>query len=176
MTAVRITGGIARGRVLREPVGSGVRPTSARVREALFSMLGQDQRGQRILDAFGGAGLVGLEAWSRGAQVTVFERDRRTWRGIVQRGEQVGADWTVRHGDVIVLARHLEPFDGVFADPPYGTDPAVVIEALAPLARAWLVLETDAGTSVPAEAGALPLDRVRRYGRTQLAVYRHAGS
>jgi len=142
------------------------------VREALFSMLGQDQHGRRILDAFGGAGLVGLEAWSRGARVTVFERDRRTCRSIVLRGEQVGADWTVRHGDVMVLAPRLEPFDGVFADPPYGTDPMAVIDALAPLAGDWLVLETEAGASAPNEAGALPLDRVRRYGRTQLIVYR----
>ncbi|MBW1880318.1 MAG: RsmD family RNA methyltransferase, partial [Deltaproteobacteria bacterium] len=48
MSSVRITGGVARGRVLREPIPSRVRPTSARVREALFSMLGQDQHGRRI--------------------------------------------------------------------------------------------------------------------------------
>ena len=175
MSAVRITGGVARGRVLREPVASGVRPTAARVREALFSMVGQDQHGRTILDAFGGAGLVGLEAWSRGARVTVFERDRRAWQAIVRRGEQVGAEWIVRQGDVLAQAPRLTPFDGVFADPPYGTDPAAVIAALAPLAGEWLVLETDTGVEVPAEAGALPLDRVRRYGRTQLVVYRRRG-
>ena len=71
---MRITGGTLKGRVLPVPVSSGVRPTSSRVREALFSMVGNHLDGVTWLDAFGGAGLTALEASSRGAAVTVFEK------------------------------------------------------------------------------------------------------
>lgn len=168
----RLTGGTARGRVLREPVPSGVRPTSARVREALFSIVGQDLSGRRVLDAFGGSGLVGLEAWSRGADVTVYEQSRRALAAIRRNGEAVGATWTVKQGDVLLAARALSPFDGVFADPPYGTSPEAVLGALGPLASDWLVLETDLRDDVPPQAGTLTLDRMREYGGTRLWVYR----
>lgn len=167
--AVRLTGGHARGRVLREKVPAGVRPTSARVREALFAMVGPDLTGLRFLDAFGGAGLVGLEAWSRGAQVVVVEKRRGVARSIERRGAEVDADWTVRSGDVLRL--DLEPFDIVFADPPYAmtTEP---LEVLAPLANHCLVLEAAKDVEMPAAAGSLRLDRVRVYGGSKLAVYR----
>lgn len=142
------------------------------MREALFSIVGQDLAGQRILDAFGGAGLIGLEAWSRGATVTVVERDRRTLEAIRRRGEDLGAAWTVRGGDVLRLAESLDRFDGVFADPPYADDPRRVLDVLAPIASDWLVLETAAATVCPAAAGALTLDRSREYGSTKLWVYR----
>ncbi len=170
--SLRLTGGRARGRVLREPVPRGVRPTSARVREALFSLIGQDLEGQRVLDAFGGSGLLGLEAWSRGAEVTLYEVDRRAVQALRRRGDQVGAEWAVRQGDVLLAARHLSPFDGVLADPPYGTSPERVLSVLGPLAARWLVLEADARSEVPEEAGALRLDRMREYGGTKLWVYR----
>jgi len=170
--SVRITGGVARGRVLSATAPPGVRPTAARVREALFSMVGQALDGQTVLDAFGGAGLVGLEAWSRGARVTVFERERRAWQGIVAAGKALGAEWTVRHDDVLRRAGSLGQFDGVFADPPYGTDPEAVIGALGPLAKRWFVMEMEAGAEVPEKAGELGLDRRRRYGKTELVVYR----
>lgn len=148
----------------------GVRPTSSRVREALFSIVGQDLGGATVLDAFGGAGLVGLEAWSRGAEVTVFERDRRALAAIRRHGEALEAEWTVRRGDV--LKAELPVFDGVFADPPYGTDPAEVIGVLGPKAGRWLVFEAPAGIEVPEQAGELELNRVREYGDTALFVYR----
>jgi len=170
--SIRLTGGVARGQVLREAVADGVRPTSSRVREALFSIVGQDLGGETVLDAFGGAGVVALEAWSRGATVTVFERDRTALHGIVARGKQVKATWTVRQGDVLREAGSLPRFDGVFADPPYGTDPAVVIGALGALATRWFVIEVPTGAVVPEAAGVLPLDRRRAYGTTELVVYR----
>lgn len=172
MAGLRLTGGVARGRVVRGPLGPGVRPTSARVREALFSLVGQDLAGQTFLDAYGGSGLIGLEAWSRGARVTVVEKDRRASREIAERGSAVGADWVVLHGDITRRASSLGGFDVVFADPPYDTPPAAVLRLLAPLAGRVLVLEVDARTAVPAEAGGLRLDRERTYGRTGLCVYR----
>jgi 16S rRNA (guanine966-N2)-methyltransferase len=170
--SMRITGGSARGRLLKEPVGQGVRPTSARVREALFSVIGQDLSGQSVLDAFGGAGLVGLEAWSRGALVTVVEKDRAALAALRARGQDLRATWEVVGGDVLELGPRWEGFDGVFCDPPYAMAPGPVIERLGPLARRWFVYEARAGVALPASVGPLRLDRPRAYGDTTLWVYR----
>jgi len=170
--SIRLTGGAARGLVLRESVADGVRPTSSRVREALFSIVGQDLAGETVLDAFGGAGIVGLEAWSRGATVTVMERDRAAYQGIVARGKQAKATWTVKHGDVLRDAGTLGVFDGVFADPPYASDPVEIVAKLGPLAKMWFVIEVAGGATVPEQAGTLALDRRRAYGTTELVIYR----
>ena len=139
------------------------------MREALFSMVGQHLGGWTVLDAFGGSGLLGLEAWSRGGEVTVYDRDRRAVAAIRANGAALGAGWKVRRGDV--LAAGLEVFDLVLADPPYATDPGVVLQALAPSARRALVLETASSANLPASVGTLRLDRRRAYGDTALALY-----
>lgn len=166
---LKLTGGAARGRVLRERVPEGVRPTSARVREALFAILGQDLSGESFLDAFGGSGLVALEAWSRGAEVTVVERSRRVAASLRRRAAEVGAELRLLEGDTFDI--DLPVVDIVFGDPPYvlGTTP---LEVLAGVARRVLVLEADRVVKVPGRAGDLSLDRVRIYGGSQLAVYR----
>lgn len=175
MTAPRLTGGTARGRPVGSRVPEGVRPTSARVREALFSILGQDLTGIRVLDAFGGTGLLGLEAWSRGAEVAIVEKVAEHARAIAEAARALGARGvTVKAGDVLRVAPGLGRFDGVLVDPPYALDPGPILEVLAPLADGWLVLEADARTIVPAEVGGLRADAPRRYGDTTLRVYRRA--
>lgn len=170
-TGLRLTGGIARGRVLRERVPDGVRPTSSRVREALFAMVGQDLDGVDFLDAFGGSGLVALEAWSRGASVTVVECSRSVAASLRRRAKEVDAALNIIEGDTFATA--LPEADVVFADPPYvlGTEP---LEVLAKVTREVLVLEAARDVSLPPRAGELSLDRVRAYGGSQLAVYRRA--
>ena len=79
-------------------------------------MVGQDLAGTRVLDAYGGTGLLGLEAWSRGAEVVVVERDPRTASAIRANAERLGADVDVRTGDVLALLPSLGRFDGVLAD------------------------------------------------------------
>lgn len=170
----RISGGRARGRPLVAEVPVGARPTSSRVREALFSLVGHDLEGRTVLDAFGGSGLLALEAWSRGARVTVVERDPRAVKRIRQNAAGFGAELRILTGDVLRLAPSLGRFDGVLVDPPYALEPGPVLEGLAPLVGDWLVLETDEGTP-PAEVGGLRLERRRVYGGTALAVY-HPGS
>lgn len=169
--APRITGGAARGRPLSRPVPDGVRPTASRVREALFSLVGHDLAGVRVLDAFGGTGLLGFEAWSRGADVTIVERDPATARAIAANAEALGAPIDLRRGDVLALASELPPFDGLLVDPPYREDPARILAILAPLAQDWLVLESDARVAAPAAPG-LAEDRRRTYGGSALTVYR----
>jgi 16S rRNA (guanine966-N2)-methyltransferase len=170
----KLTGGTARGRPLPTPIPSGVRPTASRVREALFSMVGQDLSGWRVLDAFGGAGLLGLESWSRGAEVVVVELNPQTARCIETNARQLGADLQVRVGDVLALAPGLGTFELVLADPPYRDDPRQVVGALAPVTADWLVLETDEGTAAPEAPAGLVLDRRRVYGGTALVIYRRA--
>jgi 16S rRNA (guanine(966)-N(2))-methyltransferase RsmD len=173
--SLRITGGVLKGREVPEAVGAGIRPTSSRVREALFDLVGHDLGGTTVLDAFGGSGLVAIEAWSRGAEVTVTERSPRAARAIARRAEALGAEIAVRVADAERLAPELGEFDGIFVDPPYAADPGPAVRALAPRARSWLVLEVE-GDRPPPDAPPLRVDRVRRYGRTSLVVYRSDSS
>lgn len=169
----RVTGGEFRGRVLTEPVADGVRPTSDRAREALFSIIGQDLSGMRLLDAFGGTGLLAIEARSRGADVVVVERSRLALKGIRARLAELGiSDVVVREGDVIALAPSIGRFDGVLVDPPWDFDPEPILGALGTLASSFLVLEADADRVCPDRAGPLALERTRQYGRTKLWIYR----
>lgn len=167
-----LTGGVARGRRLAAPIPTGVRPTSARVREAVFSMVGHDLEGVRVLDAFGGSGLLALEAWSRGAAVTVVERDRAALAAIRANAAALGATIEIRAGDIGAVARSVGRFDGVLVDPPYDMAADDALEILAPLTGEWLVLESAVTDEPPAARAGLSLDRRRRYGGTMLTVYR----
>lgn len=142
----RIIGGSAGGRRLRSPRGGLTRPTSDRVREALFSAVESalgPLDGLRFLDLYAGSGAVGLEARSRGASsVTLVEQDRRTASLISENARAVGlADVRVVCSAV---ARHLTgapdaPYDVAFADPPYALAVDEVITDLVALAgRGWL--------------------------------------
>lgn len=168
----KITGGVARGRMLAESVGPDVRPTSSRVREALFSMIGHDLSEIRILDAYGGTGLLGLEAWSRGAEVTIVESNPTSARTIEANAAALGAPVRIRTGRVEELAPGLGRFDGVIADPPYRFDPVPIVAALTAVSDGWLVLETDERVEAPDAPAGWAIDRRRTYGGTALVVYR----
>jgi 16S rRNA (guanine966-N2)-methyltransferase len=183
----RIIGGEAGGRRIKTPTGDATRPTSDRVREALFSAvdaaLGSLQ-GLRFLDVYAGSGAVGLEARSRGAGVvTLVEHDRRTARLIRENIETLG----MSRVDVVVAqaARTLAqspkaPYDVVFLDPPYAL-PAADLEAdlRALVDHAWLahqavvVVERSTRDEGPTWPPGLAGDRSRRYGETTL-WYGHA--
>jgi len=121
---MRVTGGILSGRTLIVPK-TGVRPTQDMVRQALFSILRERVIDARFLDLFGGAGTVGIEAWSRGAAEVVWvEEDRRIAAILKENLQRCG----IGNGRVVVadVARVVKkgvvggPFDIIFADPPYG--------------------------------------------------------
>jgi len=143
----RIIGGSAGGRRIAVPRGAATRPTSDRVREALFSAIEAwcgSLSGLRFLDLYAGSGAVGLEAWSRGAGVvSLVEQDRRTATLIESNAKSLGfhkAD--VRATSVTTtLGRHpTAPYDVAYLDPPYpmpGTDVLADLEAL--LRNGWLV-------------------------------------
>jgi len=183
----RIIGGAAGGRRIATPRGDSTRPTSDRVREALFSAIEAwcgTLHDLRFLDLYAGSGAVGLEARSRGAAtVTLVEQDRRTATLIRANAASLGfAAVDVRAATVAgTLARPpAAPYDVAFLDPPYSLADAVVAADLAALAgHGWLVpdalvvVERSSRSPEPAWPDGLVDHRSKRYGETVL-WYGHA--
>ncbi|MBX3208628.1 MAG: 16S rRNA (guanine(966)-N(2))-methyltransferase RsmD [Labilithrix sp.] len=185
---MRITGGVFRSRALIAPRGQETRPTSDRVREALFSMLASaglfaDELGPRVLDLYAGSGALGLEAVSRGARSAVLVESARPALAAIReniRALDVGAE-------VELVATRVEraldtvegPFDLVLVDPPYAdVKTRAFAETLAKAARLLaasgvLVLE-HASTDEPTPPAGLALDRRRRHGDTTLSLFHRA--
>ncbi|MFC7501138.1 16S rRNA (guanine(966)-N(2))-methyltransferase RsmD [Nocardioides sp. GCM10030258] len=142
----RIISGVAGGRRLQTPRGDQTRPTSDRVREALFSSFeawAGSLQGLRVLDLYAGSGAIGLEAWSRGAAaVTLVESDRSTAELIRGNARAIGcevAEVVARSVAAVLAEPARAPFDLVFSDPPYPLDDAAVADDLALLAaQGWL--------------------------------------
>jgi 16S rRNA (guanine966-N2)-methyltransferase len=177
---VRIIAGEWRGRIIDAPPGQATRPTADRVRETLFSMLTSrlgSFKDLRVADLFAGSGALGLEALSRGAAAATFvESDAQAAAAIRRNADRFGASERVSviGGSALALPRS-EPFDLVFADPPYapGSGSAVVHSVVNAgwLAQGgWLSVETSRDDTVdPAE---LALDTVRDVGRARLTLLR----
>ena len=177
---MRIIAGEWRGRAIETPRGIATRPTADRVRETLFSMLASRIgifEGLRVADLFAGSGALGLEALSRGADSATFvESDAKASVVIKHNAEKFGASDRVRAiaGSALSLPPS-EPFDLIFADPPYasGSGSAVVrsICGAGWLARGgWLSVETSRGEAV--DAGDLIVDTARDVGRARLTLLR----
>jgi 16S rRNA (guanine966-N2)-methyltransferase len=171
---VRVVAGEFKGRRLVAPRGTRTRPTADRVREALFSMLG-DVSGARVLDLYAGSGALGIEALSRGAGSAVFvERDQAALTALRRNLDAVGAEAEVRRQDVSrFLARPEGTFDLVFCDPPYDGAPAVadaLSEALPAMVDedARIVTESDKRNPLLLP---LPLVVERAYGDTRIAIH-----
>ena len=171
---MRVIAGDFKGRRLHTARGMRTRPTADRVREALFSMLG-DVGGARVLDLYAGSGALGIEALSRGAESAVFvERDQRALAALRRNLEAIGAEVGVRRQDVLrFLARPAGTFDLVFCDPPYDDAPRVAAqlsEALPAMLgeNARIVTESDKRNPLLLS---LPLVVERAYGDTRIAIH-----
>lgn len=135
---MRIIAGALKGRRFRSPRWAGLRPTSDRLRETLFNVLGDRVRGAAVLDACAGTGALGFEALSRGAQTAAFvEQDRRAAALIADHAARFGVAERCRivRGvlpDVVDDGRLTGAFDVILVDPPYD-DPAIgaILSALA---------------------------------------------
>ena len=164
--------------MLRTPAGPRTRPTSEKVREALFAIVG-DVTGARVLDLFAGSGALGLEALSRGAAHATFVDSARAAAAAIRANVDalgVAARATMIVGDAVAAAaREVGPWRLVLVDPPYASDLAA--RALAALPRAHLAdgaviaVEHDRRHAPPDAAGSLLRTDVRRYGDTMISLY-----
>lgn len=182
---MRITGGRLKGRILASPKGRGIRPSAGLLREAVFSILGQDLAGRRVLDLFAGAGALAFEALSRGADFALMVDGSSKAVALMRRNVQsLGLEtqarvlrWDLRRGlppEPILQA--LGPFDLVFVDPPYRKGLAAkVLEHLgaAPegFRNAKVVLESDKREVPPEGIGRLRLCGSRLFGDTRLSIF-----
>jgi 16S rRNA (guanine966-N2)-methyltransferase len=175
---MRVVAGEFRGRRLQAPRGRETRPTSDRVREALFSILG-DITGARVLDLYAGSGALGIEALSRGASEAVFvDSSRRSAETIRSNLEAVGhPDAIIWVGDALDYLRRADPeapFGLVFADPPYSSATQVgdgLSELLPPLLTETSLTVTESDKRAPLPL-TLPLVDERIYGDTRIAIHR----
>lgn len=178
---MRISGGELRGRPLFAHKGLDVRPTPDKVRQAFFNIIGEKVNGSRFLDLFGGTGAMGLEAVSRGAELTVIvEKDHSSL--VMKNAGSLGLGddprlRVIRADSFAALdkfAREGDLFDMVYADPPWKMDAWGRIAAMsAQILRenGLLVMEAYYKTPAPEEPG-LELDDERRYGDTVLYFYK----
>jgi len=175
---MRVVAGTYGGRRLVAPAGSETRPTSDRVREALFSVLGPAVQDTRVLDLFAGSGALGIEALSRGAQSAVFvDRSRKAIQAVRANLEALGIEADVRtiaaRPALRAASARREAYDLVFLDPPYrhaaelGRELSERLAAvLAPGAR--VVTESDRRARLQLD---LPLTDERRYGDTVIRIH-----
>lgn len=190
---MRVIAGTYRSRILKSLKGLALRPTSDRLRETLFNVLGPGVAGSRFIDLFAGTGAIGIEALSRGASEVVFVENHAPAAALIRRNLESLA---IRRGAMVVAKdaiRGLEKleskergkslqYDYVFLDPPYDAakDYARVLESLASgnlLAPGGVVIaEHRRSFALPEEVGALQCYRVLIQGDAALSFYRRAAA
>lgn len=187
---MRIISGSLKGRRLTVSAGSRVRPTSERVRESLFSVIGDCVTGIEALDLFAGTGSLGIEALSRGAKsVTLVESDRKLAQNLYSLCSTLGIlpQATVMNMDAIkavtLLARQKSKFDMIFLDPPYNSDwiqtllrQNLFIDLVAP--DGFIVVETAKFSNSARIFESLTFEQVfsKLYGSTLLQIFKFAKS
>jgi 16S rRNA (guanine966-N2)-methyltransferase len=177
--SLRIVAGTHGGRRIDTPPGRSTRPTSDRVREALFSILGDAVEGANVVDLYAGSGALGIEALSRGAdQATFVDSDERAAATIRSNLDKLGLDGRVVRRDALAWLQSATagegPFGIVFADPPYssaGRTAGRLSELLPPLLRETSLTVTESDKRHPLIL-TMPLVDERTYGDTRIAIHR----
>jgi 16S rRNA (guanine966-N2)-methyltransferase len=170
---LRVVAGVARGRQLRAPAGTHTRPTSDRVREAMFSMLASMDavEGSTVVDLFAGSGALGIEALSRGAETVTFVDNDRTARDTITRNLSVLGELAERAkvvaADSVRFASTMGTVDLVLADPPYDyTEWPALLERLRGRTRVLVAETGDTWDPGPAWETV----KVKKYGGTVVTV------
>ena len=182
---MRIVAGSLKGRAIDAPDGQGTRPTTDRVREALFSSLYSLLGGFEdlmVLDAFAGSGALGIEALSRGAARAIFYESDAKAAAVLKRNVSacgLGPDKAqVMQRDVFKAPPSpTQAFDLVFLDPPYAFDPARVLDLAAQLPEGAIVVYEHALSSkeevaIAAEAAGFEVATAKKYGKTGVTILR----
>ena len=180
---MRVITGTAKGRKLKALDGNEVRPTTERVKEAIFSIIQFETEGRIFLDLFSGSGQMGIEALSRGAKKAVFVDERRESVNIIRQNLQ-----TVRLSEKAQVLQtdafaymgrcHTEKFDIAFLDPPYSTG---ILQEILPLVTTnmketgIIICESPVFEEIPEKINDFTLDRNYRYGKIMISVYRCEG-
>ncbi|MDI6618442.1 MAG: 16S rRNA (guanine(966)-N(2))-methyltransferase RsmD [Clostridiales bacterium] len=183
---MRIIAGDARSRRIISPNGSDIRPTSDRVKESLFDIIGNKVVDAKVLDLFAGTGNLGLEAVSRGASLAVFIDISR--ESIKIANENINLlnyqkYCEVYNNDALtaidILSRRKVIFDIIFIDPPYRKD--IIPEVLKKITEAQIIksngivcAEHDAKDILPDEVSNIKRYKFNKYGDTILSFYRIA--
>jgi 16S rRNA (guanine966-N2)-methyltransferase len=175
---VRVIAGRYRGRRLQAPPGEATRPTSDRVREALFSVLGARVEGAQVLDLFAGSGALGIEALSRGAAAATFVDTAPAAICAVHANlEALGASAEVRRSDARRFlggaSAAARQYDLVFLDPPYrlaGRLGSELTTALPAVLASGAAVVAESDRRAPLELG-LPILDERRYGDTLIRIH-----
>lgn len=177
---MRVITGSARGRKLEQLTGEDVRPTTDRVKEAVFSIIQFNIQGRRFLDLFAGSGQMGIEALSRGAKEAVFVDNRRESADIVRRNlKSTGLDANgkvVPMESISYLAFNKEPFDIAFLDPPYGT--GLLQSALDNIEKVMrkggiVICESPYTEELPERLTEFVKYREYKYGKIKITTYCH---
>lgn len=185
---MRVIAGTYGSRILKSLKGPTLRPTSGRLRETLFDVLGPDVQGARFLDLFAGTGAVGIEALSRGASEVVFIEKHKPAAALIRRNlESLGArSGTVLAADVLRALEQLAatqksgtlPFDFAFLDPPYAQAQEYdrVLRFLGGCrllaSRATVIAEHGKRFALPRQIGNLQCSRVLYQGDAALSFLR----
>ncbi len=184
---MRVISGSAKGRILKAVPGRGTRPTTDKVKEAIFSMIGPYFEGGTVLDLFAGTGALAIESLSRGADKAVLvDLEAKSIAVIKQNLRQIGFEdrAEVYRSDAARALKALNKrqlaFDLVFLDPPYrntGMEEMIRLldqyELLHP--GAWIVVEHDAEHTYPETVERTSRNRRTVYGETALSIYRMGG-
>ena len=184
-SSIRISAGTLKGRKIPTLQGQGIRPTSLRAREALFSILGSIIPGACIADLFAGSGSIGLEALSRGAKKAIFvEQNTLAGHALEKTLTQfkLDAQSQVVIQDVALAIQNpylvgWRPFDVLYIDPPYQYEDSLhlltQVENADMLAKnGWVVYEHFSKCTPPPAIGLWKLSRTAKYGDTGLSFFR----
>lgn len=175
---MRVITGSARGRRLKTLDGVSVRPTTDKVKEAMFSIIQFEIEGRRVLDMFAGCGQLGIEALSRGAESAVFTDVSREALAVVKENIKTAGfesnSKTVLANSLEYLDRSAEVFDLAFLDPPYNA--GIMCDALERLCPhiangGTVICETSAEEVLPGDLDGFTSKRYK-YGKVALTVYR----
>ena len=178
---MRVITGKARGIQLKTPEGLHTRPTTDRVKEALFSIIQFEIPGANVLDLFGGTGQLGIEALSRGANRAVFVDERedacRLIRENLKRTKLEGSASVVRSDYLSYLKRCKETFQIILLDPPYAevfleNSLKMITEIDILQSGGIIVAERPVGKELPWEFPGFSRSRDYKYGKTLLTIYR----
>lgn len=177
---MRIVSGEFGGRPLKTLPGKTTRPTSDKVRGAMFNMIGPYFEGGRVLDLFAGSGGLAIEAVSRGmSQAILVERDRGAQAIIQENIKMTKAESQfklLKMDAKQALLQFNQPFDLIFLDPPYAKEEIVaIIEELDQRgllsSQVMIVCETDKSVQLPEEIGSVGIWKEKIYGISKVTVY-----